>query len=274
MDKPGLLVITSSAIKGNIIKKALGEEYLIRILDHPEDALISLKHLRPELFILDDKALDVIDFCSEIRALPAYRNTPIMVITSNLKKSATRAFLKAGVTDCLREPFDEHALRQRIATAKRSSTTSSKMTGFGSKVGSFMVGNTTLKDRKVIDEQMVEAVQEAKDHHDQLSLLLVEPFGSVDHSDFEAHLKKWIRPQDLLSRNGEKQFAIILPRTSKKAASLIAENLSEAFETSPYRAHIGVANMAEFGEMSPDKSFNLMLSLASDCLNEEQQKGA
>jgi CheY-like chemotaxis protein len=98
-----------------------------------EDALQLLGRDGPAfdclLFDIQMTGMDGIELCSLVRALPAYRHTPIIMLTSMTDRDYVDRAFKAGATDYANKPFhiSELGARLRIAQqiiAARSVTTS------------------------------------------------------------------------------------------------------------------------------------------------------
>jgi len=72
-----------------------------------------------DCFLLDIQmpGMDGIELCAKIRAMPAYRRTPILMVTTlSDRKHIERAFA-AGATDYITKPFDEIEVGARIRLA-------------------------------------------------------------------------------------------------------------------------------------------------------------
>ena len=76
------------------------------IISHSGYPLLENQLPATDLFILDKRMPDIdgIDLCEHLRAQPATRDTPIVMISASRNFAATA--LKAGVNDCLEKPFD------------------------------------------------------------------------------------------------------------------------------------------------------------------------
>ena len=100
---------------------------------------------------------------------------------------------------------------------------------------------TTLANRKHFDQSMERAVAESDQSGQAFSLLLTD----IDHfkkfNDTYGHqtgdqvlrlvalaVKQNVKGQDVACRYGGEEFAIILPRTNLRAASVVAEHIREA----------------------------------------------
>lgn len=134
-----------------------------------EDALQLLGRDGPAfdclLFDIQMTGMDGIELCSLVRALPAYRHTPIIMLTSMTDRDYVDRAFKAGATDYANKPFhiSELGARLRIAQqiiAARSVTTSGnqradeavqplshsvQITGFPSLISYDALGNYLLQ---------------------------------------------------------------------------------------------------------------------------------
>lgn len=62
--------------------------------------------------------LDGIELCRNIRALPGYEATPIIMLTAKRDKASVDAAFRAGATDYVTKPFDIVELGARVRVAK------------------------------------------------------------------------------------------------------------------------------------------------------------
>ena len=100
---------------------------------------------------------------------------------------------------------------------------------------------TSLANRKYIDEKLAEAVIEARNDNESLTLLLTD----IDHfkkfNDTFGHLtgdqvlrlvalsvKQNVKGQDIAARYGGEEFAVILPNTVLRSAVTVAEHIRRA----------------------------------------------
>lgn len=72
-----------------------------------------------DCFLLDINmpGMDGIELCSRIRQIPAYRKTPIIMLTAMSEREFMDAAFKAGATDYATKPFDIHELGTRLRVA-------------------------------------------------------------------------------------------------------------------------------------------------------------
>lgn len=76
-------------------------------------------HTTFDCFVLDINmpGMDGIELCSRIRQIPAYRKTPIIMLTAMSEREFMDAAFKAGATDYTTKPFDIHELGARLRVA-------------------------------------------------------------------------------------------------------------------------------------------------------------
>ena len=83
-------------------------------------ALDSLSEAVFDCIILDINMpeMDGIELCRRIRALPAYRQTPVLMLTAMSERDFMVQAFKAGATDYVTKPFDIHELGARLRIAE------------------------------------------------------------------------------------------------------------------------------------------------------------
>ena len=220
-----------------------------------------------------------------------------MIITGHLKKSFTRNLLKAGATDFLREPLEEDEVFLRIEIANTTLNTQQKMAKLSPHFVAHSSTVTNLNTRAIIDDRATKIINTAMVNNTSLVLFLIEIDQYQEYKkilgqhaaqhlliDFTDHLRKLIRIQDSLFDQRHGKFAVFLPKTSKKASQLIAENIQEYLETESFSAgnlsfcltiSVGLATLASCGKPTKSPGINLerLLAKATHCLNEAKKKG-
>ncbi|MFD1341712.1 response regulator [Litorisediminicola beolgyonensis] len=114
-DDPIILELLSEIVVGaggdDILTATSGPEAL-DLLDDPDTGPI-------DCFLLDVQmpVMNGIDLCAEIRRIPDYRATPIIMLTAMTEKPYIDSAFRAGATDYVSKPFDVAELRRRLKTA-------------------------------------------------------------------------------------------------------------------------------------------------------------
>ncbi len=123
--KMRILVVDDEASILELLKTALGAlgTYEVSIAASAEDALRLIDKTHPpfDSILLDIQMpkMDGITLCREIRKVPEYIHTPIIMLTAMSDKKFVDDAFTAGATDYLTKPFDFLELRTRLGTARR-----------------------------------------------------------------------------------------------------------------------------------------------------------
>ena len=89
-----------------------GKEGLDRLNAGPVDLIITDWNM-PEM--------SGIDFIRTVRSLPAIKDTPVLMVTTQAAKEDVIVALQAGVNDYLIKPFTPEALKEKINSLTRKS---------------------------------------------------------------------------------------------------------------------------------------------------------
>jgi diguanylate cyclase (GGDEF)-like protein len=249
---PVMLVITSDKKKVTFLKRTLRDSFYVIEAISGQDGLDWFKNTAIDCIILDEKVEDIppLEFCKKVRKTKDLAEIPIILITSNLKKSFIFQALNEGVTDFLRPPLDELEVNQRIAVAVKSLEVQKKMSTLaGALKKTKTQEHTTLEARFLLNELILKQITAARKKDLPLALLLVEvdeypdlhkkwsaPVLEEVLGQLSALIGKKIRTQDHLYSLGVGKFLILFPKTSKTAAIEIAKTIqievaSTLFET-------------------------------------------
>ncbi len=292
---PTLLLLTDNPLVRAFFEVVVAklEDHALIIASSKLEGLEYLDRTYISIIVIDEKMpnLELIPLCADIRVLKDYVHTPILVITAHLKKSFIRNLIKAGATDFLREPLEEDEFLLRMEMASEVMETQAKIASLSSRMPKAGTSNVNLENRTIVDDRATRLVGQALSEKTQLALLLLEmdqypqilkaQGENVAHAltlDFEDHLQKLVRSQDLLYNQSHGSFAIFLPKTSSKAAIFIAENISEYLDSEIFSAgniryaltiSIGIASLDQVGDevKSAAVSLERLFRSASQCLN-------
>jgi two-component system chemotaxis response regulator CheY len=115
-----ILVVDDSRIMRNIVKNTFARmsipcEFIEA--ENGKEALSVLQSHRVHLVLLDWNMpqLSGIDFLKKIRALPAYKEMPIIMITSESAKYNVIEALKNGATDYIIKPVSERTFLEKLS---------------------------------------------------------------------------------------------------------------------------------------------------------------
>lgn len=96
-------ILTSSEMK--VLEAGSGEQALLQAQQHAIDA-----------FLLDIRLPDMngIELCRALRAMPRYRDTPIIFVTAMDQREVLQWALEAGADDFIQKPLHAMVLRKRL----------------------------------------------------------------------------------------------------------------------------------------------------------------
>jgi DNA-binding response OmpR family regulator len=112
-----VLIVEDSATTRAIVKVYLvGHNLDFLEADDGKQGLALAKSAAPDAIVLDLKlpGLDGLSFCRAVRADPAIRETPIILVTGSKDEAVRREAVRAGVTHFMTKPIDGAALADRI----------------------------------------------------------------------------------------------------------------------------------------------------------------
>ncbi len=240
---PHALVVSIHSTKIAIVKRALQGLYHVIAAESSFSALDWLRHEPIQLIILDQKSLssEWSSLCAHIRSLPGYDKIPILLISSNHKKTFYLEALHHGITDFIGEPLDSAEVSERVLIASQAQPLNKKMALVSKKFSKKTAASSIqppLTKRLIITEALFKKISDAVHTQHPLCLLMLEidQWHKMErglsereirglNTQIETFLKKQLREQDLLLSQGGSQFLILLPKTSHRAGVLIAENL-------------------------------------------------
>ncbi len=110
--KTVMLVDDSNSIR-NLIKNALVGEYNVVEAENGEDALAKLKGAGGVDFFLFDvnmPKMDGITLLGEVRKLPGYASTPILMLTTETKDELRQKGRELGASGWIVKPFETDKL--------------------------------------------------------------------------------------------------------------------------------------------------------------------
>lgn len=87
--------------------------YHTEVMPHAE-AILQGQYTVPDIFIIDRQlpGVDGLDICRHLRAKPATRRTPIIIMSAS--PSASQQALSAGADDFIEKPYSIHHIRALV----------------------------------------------------------------------------------------------------------------------------------------------------------------
>ena len=246
-----------------------------------------------ELLVLEvSGSIDGLRLCSQLRARPETRSTPILLIGDSWETDALYKGLELGASDYAIRPMDHAELVARIRLqlkryrfheqlrdqhrANRAMATRDPLTGaFNRRY--FNDHFSRLLDHSRQARQPLSLVLTDIDHFKAINDTYGHPAGDTILQEFVRRLGQVTRASDMIARLGGEEFAVVTPDADIGLASRIAERLRlsvcesefsmEDGKTVAVTSSFGVAT-AEFGESAAD-----ILSRADAALYQAKSAG-
>lgn len=257
---PVILLFTDIGSTRVFLKKTLHEDYYILEVDSPKELLDKVKTTKLEVIIIDDKLkIDLSFLLKQIRTLPNTKHLPILVITSNLKRSYMKELLTAGATEFLREPLEDTEVLVRIVTATQLQSVHQKLGPIAQSLSQqlpTLAGKKLSGSRVSIHDQALKEINKAIQNKQSISLLMVD----IDHLEkvktrwgepallelldsIEKHFNSLLRTQDVLINPTQDRYIVVLPKTSETAAKILAANIEDSFKISKFTTQKGTVRL-------------------------------
>lgn len=116
---PTVLAVDDVNLNLLMFKEALSGLVTLYTAKSGGNALKVLSLVKVDLLLLDlgMPDLDGFAFLEKMRQLPAYENTPVIIVSSNSKQEALDKTLDFGVVDYIVKPFHIAQLREKVIRA-------------------------------------------------------------------------------------------------------------------------------------------------------------
>ena len=130
-EMPGTILIVDDVATNRIVLKVklTGACYGTLQARTGEEALRIARHDQPDVILLDLQLpdMDGIDVCRRLKADPATRAIPVLMLTAFDDREARMAALRAGADDFLSKPIDELPLLARVRSVLRARATAEEL---------------------------------------------------------------------------------------------------------------------------------------------------
>jgi two-component system alkaline phosphatase synthesis response regulator PhoP len=126
MAKPKIIIVEDDAVIAELIQYNLQtENYDTLVFDSGQELFLALegRNLEPLLFILDIMlpGMDGFAICTRLRNIPAFAETPILMLTARSAEQDKVKGLDLGADDYLTKPFGIRELLSRVKALLRRS---------------------------------------------------------------------------------------------------------------------------------------------------------
>ncbi|HEY5236555.1 MAG TPA: response regulator [Rhabdochlamydiaceae bacterium] len=287
MNLPVALIVSEDVTKLGTLKRFLKDSFHLIERADVKEALELLKTTRVDLIILDARIKQGhnIETAEKLRAA-VFTDTPILLITSNIKKSFAQIALNSGITDFINEPLDKDEIEQRIAVALKNQDRPKKISQIAQRSTPKMRSSAPLTSREFLSDQAIKEIAKARKTSTIVSLLMIElddfkkilaTKSSKAQEHLETILQENLRKNDILIPQGPGKFILMLSRTSKRAAEIIAETIRmEVLRTSfsiPLSVSIGLITLDKSLPGSADEVFERLLEGVKRATTEAKKTG-
>lgn len=257
---PVILLFTDVGSTRVFLKKIFKDDYYILEVESAKELLEKIKTTKIEVIIIDDKLKIELPFLlKESRSLPNTKHLPILIITTNLKKSYMKGILTAGATEFLHEPLDEIEVLKRIQMATQTQSMQQKLGPIAQSISQnlpSLTGKKLSSSRVSVHDQVLKEVNHALQNKQTISLLMVD-IGHLEKVKIrwgesilmelieliEKHLRTLLRTQDILINATEERYVVILPKTSETAAKILTETIEESFKSMRFTTKKGTVRL-------------------------------
>jgi CheY-like chemotaxis protein len=116
-DRPRILIVEDHAETALLMEYALHQWYRTKVVSAAAAALLAARSVTYRGVLVDislSSQRNGIDVLEALRALPAYRRTPMVAITAHALPGDRERFLAAGFDDYLSKPFTTDGLRRAV----------------------------------------------------------------------------------------------------------------------------------------------------------------
>ena len=237
-----ILVIDDGRSSSETIVSALKGFYEVEVEPDALEALVEGAAGGYDLFIvsLNLAAYDGLRLCSQIRAVEATRQIPILAIAEPEDRARILRGLELGVNDFLLRPIDRNELIARVRTQmRRKRYADSLRRGVESSIEMAVVDALTgLYNRRYLDGVLPALVDEARRKGRPLTLMMfdIDHFKTVNdvygHAaggqllrGLAARIKNLIRSSDIFCRLSGDEFVVVMPDTRLDVGAKAAERI-------------------------------------------------
>jgi two-component system chemotaxis family response regulator WspR len=262
--KSVVLLVDDQLMVGEMVRRALAHEpnIVFHFCSEPGAAVATAQSLAPTIILQDlvMPGIEGLTLVREYRALEATRNTPIMVLSTREDPITKRDAFAAGANDYVVKLPDKIELIARIRyhsqaclsrrqrDAADAALKESQRQLMAANVELLRISNmdglTGLNNRRRFDEYASTEWHRAQRERLPFGLLLIDVDQFKGYNDANGHLAGdellrrigeticncCRRPEDLPSRYGGDEFAVLLPGVQPSALASIGERLRQAVE--------------------------------------------
>lgn len=254
-----VLIFTRASLHIQLLRQYLAKDYDIVEATTPEACLEMLHNVSANFLIFDERLVqdEIEAFLEEVHQINLPKEFAIIMISRNLKKPYLNALKELGVKAFIREPLDEEEIQLVLKQCDQKQQIENKISKIAKQIPKQELdAEIEFKHRYLLNDQATRQIREILQEKQSISILMLEidqfhqtTFGfeeSVSQKildEIDQKILKQIRQQDVLISLGGGKYMVILPKTSKQVAILIAEEIQNAIESHPFNSNTDVFHL-------------------------------
>ncbi len=246
MSKKTILVIDDNATNLSLFVKLLDQYDVIEAING-FDALEIVKQESLDLILLDIMMPQIngYDVCQIIKSREKNNNIPIIFITAKTEEMAVEKAYDVGGIDFIRKPIKPKELLAKVKIHLQLQTLITDLEASQEELKLLIATDplTDLYNKKYFTETAEYLFQLAKREQSDLSMLMLDIDDFKAINDYYGHkagddviielaatLKKLVRKSDIICRFSGEEFLILLPKTQRDGAMILAQKIKKATE--------------------------------------------
>lgn len=233
---PKLLVIDDAVEIHALLEARLQpEEILMDFATSAEEGLERAKTIEPDLILLDVMMPGISGFelCRILKTDPATSGIPVIFLSSASDSVDKIKGLDLGAIDYITKPFDPAELRARIRSGLRTKRFQDLLSERAQIDWLSGLWNKVHFDRRLFEmfssarryDRPFSIILVDLDHFDSVNTQYGRPVGDKALHAVATLLLDCTRTCDIVCRNGDDEFAILLPETVPDQAAFLAQRI-------------------------------------------------
>ena len=204
---------------------------------------------------------DGLELCRRIKTCPVLSHTPVVMLMARPEREFINQVYDAGACDYITKPLDPLEVVARVRAVLRSreeiDRRRTREDELEARNRALQAANqqlmqislidplTGVANRRHFDEMIQRAWRSGARHQFEIALILMDIDSFKAYNDHLGHpagdecLRRvanelaagLLRPDDFLARYGGEEFAVILPKTGRSGAAIVAERLRSNVES-------------------------------------------
>lgn len=260
-----------------------------------EEAWERIEERMPAMVLLDVCMPHVsgIDLLRRLRAQPATRLLPVIMVTSLSDSGDVVTAINAGANDYVTKPIDLPVLLARMATHLKMASLVAQLESQTRILAHLAAFDelTGIYNRRSIDAALASGCQRAAEQRRPVTVLMLDldrfkevndlyghAAGDAVLREFARRLVATVRDTDIVGRYGGEEFAVLLPSTNVDAGVAVAERIRAATAACPFEVNSGplrvtVSIGASTHPGTEDTTCTVLLQQADHALYQAKQAG-